>query len=89
LFKDVGTKKKEVGNSETPLVRQDQDQASDIIDVAVPEGTKDCQRHAEAQSAIQLSIREDQRHVPADVDYMYSITHPPVNKVGDSSRVDS
>jgi hypothetical protein len=34
------------------------------------EGTKDCQRHAEAQSAIQLSIREDQRHVPADMNYM-------------------
>ena len=28
------------------------------------------QQHAEAQSAIQLSIREDQRHVPADMNYM-------------------
>jgi hypothetical protein len=64
-----GTLEEEVGNSETPL-RQDQDQASDITDDAVSEGTKDCQRHAEAQSAIQLSIREDQRHVPADVNYM-------------------
>ena len=63
-------KEEEVGSSETPLVRQDQDQASDITDDAVSEGTKDCQRHAEAQSAIQLSIREDQRHVPADMNYM-------------------
>jgi hypothetical protein len=63
-------KEEEVGSSETPLVRQDQDQASDITDDAVSEGTKGCQRHAEAQSAIQLSIREDQHHVPADVDYM-------------------
>ena len=81
-------KEEEVGNSETPLVRQDQDQASDITDDAVSEGTKDCQRHAEAhQSAIQLSSREDRRLIPLAMDY--SITHPPVTKVGDSSCVDS
>jgi hypothetical protein len=62
---------KEVGNSKTPLVRQDQ--ASDIIDEAVSKGSKDHERHAEAQSAIQLSICEDQGHVPAEMDY--SITH--------------